>query len=142
MRLSKPKLWLARYDNFVYSDILVILHTYIGPFYLVKNVQEFLFGYPFSFKVASVIGYLLIPLAVGLAILLWKIWKDRLGSLFSRLYITIVEVSLLILLHFLIYWNFYEQRGHFLFFCLPAICKSKVIRNFSPPPYILQINKY
>ena len=86
--------------------ILVILHTFMGPFYLLKNALEFLLGYPLVFKVASVIGYLLLPLAIGLAIVLWQIWKDNLGSVFSRFYITIVEASLLIHLAFLFYWNF------------------------------------
>ena len=85
---------------------IAILHTFMGPWYLVKNVQEFLLGYPDTFIIASFLGYLLIPLTIGLGILLWRLWKDKLGNLFSRIYLSLVEVSLLIHITFLFYWNF------------------------------------
>jgi len=86
--------------------ILLLAHTYLGPMYLFKNVEQFLLGYPSIFKAATVIGYLLVPLTLGLGFLIWKIWQDKLGNLFSRTYLTLVEVSLLIHLPYLYYWNF------------------------------------
>ena len=87
--------------------ILHILHTFIVPWQILTNSQEFLFGYPSNFKVASLIGYLLIPLAIGLGLYIWKIWANRLGSLFTRFYLTLIEVSLLIHIAFLFYWSFF-----------------------------------
>jgi hypothetical protein len=87
--------------------ILLVVHTYFVPFQLLTNSQEFLFGYTSSYKVVSLLGYLLIPLAIGLGVYLGKIWKKRLGSLFSRIYLSLVEASLVIHLVFLFYWNFF-----------------------------------
>ena len=94
--------------HILFSTIIIlhILHTFFVPWQLFGNIQEFLLGYPVSFKIVSIMGYLLIPLIIGLGFYMWKIWNDRLGSLFARLYLTIVEVSLLIHLAFLFYWNF------------------------------------
>lgn len=86
--------------------ILHALHTYFVPFQILTKSQEFLFGYPDSFSLGSLIGYLLIPLGIGLGFLIWKIWKDRLGSILSRLYISLVEIALIIHLCYLSYWNF------------------------------------
>jgi len=94
--------------HILFSTIIVlhILHTFFVPVQLFANTQEFLLGYPDSFKIVSFMGYLLIPLTIGLGFYIWKIWNDRLGSLFARFYLTIVEASLLIHLAFLFYWNF------------------------------------
>ena len=86
--------------------ILFISHTILAPWLLFKNVQEFLFGYPDYFIIGSIMGYLLIPLSIGFGYFLWRMWKNRLGSLFSRFYLTIVEASLIIHILFLFYWNF------------------------------------
>jgi len=86
--------------------ILHIVHTYFVPYQLLWNSQEFLLGYTSSFKVVSLLGYLLIPLAIGLGVYIGKIWKKRLGSLFSRIYLSLVEVTILLHLVFLFYWNF------------------------------------
>jgi hypothetical protein len=74
--------------------------------YLFKNTGEFLFGYPSAFKYSTFIGYLLIPLTIGLGVLIWQIWQSKQGSVFSRIYLTLVEVSLVIHLGYLYYWNF------------------------------------
>ena len=86
--------------------ILVVIHTFIGPIYLLKSTQEFLFGYPFYFKVATVIGYLLFGLTIGLGLVLRKIWRERTGSIFSRCLISIVGFGVLMHLIYLFYWNF------------------------------------
>ena len=86
--------------------ILFVLHTIYGPWQLLKNGQEFLLGYPDSFRIVSTLGYLLIPLSLVLGFFIWKIWKKRLGSLFARIYLTLLETSLLLHLSFLFYWNF------------------------------------
>jgi hypothetical protein len=85
--------------------ILLLLHTFLGPMYLFNNIQQFLLGYPPVFKTAIILGYLLIPLILGLGYLIWKIWRNKLGNLFSRTYLTLVEVSLLIHVAYLYYWN-------------------------------------
>jgi CubicO group peptidase (beta-lactamase class C family) len=103
----RSKLLPVRF-HILFSTIIIlhILHTILVPWQLMKNIQEFLLGYPDSFKIVSLVGYLLIPLTIGLGFFIWKIWNDRLGSLFSRFYLSLVEVSLLIHLAFLFYWNF------------------------------------
>ena len=50
--------------------ILVLVQTFLGPMYLFKNVGDFLFGYPPVFKFSTYIGYLLIPLTIGLGVLI------------------------------------------------------------------------
>ncbi len=103
----KEKLLPARFHIlFSATIILFILHTILVPWQLLKNIQEFLLGYPDSFRIVSLLGYLLIPLGIGLGFFLWKIWSKGLGSLFARLYLTILEVTLLIHISFLFYWNF------------------------------------
>lgn len=86
--------------------LLHILHTIIVPWQILTNSGEFLFGYPSNFKIFSLMGYLLIPLVIGLGLYIWKIWATRLGSMFARIYLTLIEVSLLIHLAFLFYWSF------------------------------------
>jgi CubicO group peptidase (beta-lactamase class C family) len=104
----KSKLLPARFLVLFSAIILLLLiHTYFVPYQLITNVQDFLLGYPASFKLVSLLGYLLIPLVLGLGISMLKIWKNHLGSLFSRIYLSLVEVSLIIHLVFLHYWNFY-----------------------------------
>jgi hypothetical protein len=87
--------------------LLHMAHTYFVPIQLLWNSQEFLLGYTSSFKVVSLLGYLLIPLAIGLGVYIGKIWKKRLGSLFSRIYLSLIEASIVIHLVFLFYWNFF-----------------------------------
>lgn len=86
--------------------ILFILHTFLVPWQLLKNIQEFLLGYTDSFRILSFLGYLLVPLSIGLVFYVWKFWSKRSGSLFTRFYLTILDTALLIHLSFLIYWNF------------------------------------
>ena len=103
----KSKILPARF-LVLFSAVIILhmVHTYFVPFQLLWNSQEFLLGYTSSFKVVSLLGYLLIPLAIGLGVYLGKIWKKRLGSLFSRIYVSLVETSIVIHLVFLFYWNF------------------------------------
>ena len=85
---------------------LVLVHTFFGPMFLFNNIGDFLFGYPSVFKFSTFIGYLLIPLTIGLGVLIWQIWQGKSGSLFSRIYLTLVEVALVIHLGYLYYWSF------------------------------------
>lgn len=86
--------------------VLYVIHTYFVVYQLLTHSQEFLLGYTRTFKIVSLMGYLLIPLAIGFGVYLGISWKKRLGSLFSRVYLSMVEVSILIHLVFLYYWNF------------------------------------
>ncbi len=86
--------------------ILFLLHTVFVPWYFVKNIQEFLLGYPDSYRIVAALGYLMIPLGIGLGIFLFRLWRERRGSLFTRSYLTLLEISLWVHIAFLFYWNF------------------------------------
>ncbi len=86
--------------------ILFTLHTVFVPWYFVKNIQEFLLGYPDSYRIVAALGYLMIPLGIGLGIFLFRFWRERRGSLFTRSYLTLLEASLWVHIAFLFYWNF------------------------------------
>jgi hypothetical protein len=84
-----------------------MVHTYFVPVQILRNSQEFLFGYPKSFRIASLLGYLFFPLLLGLGWLNWKSWRNKNGSLLLRLYISLVEVSMIVHLGYMSYWNFF-----------------------------------
>jgi CubicO group peptidase (beta-lactamase class C family) len=87
--------------------VLFMVHTYFVPVQILRNSQEFLFGYPKSFRIASLLGYLFFPLLLGLGWLNWKSWRNKNGSLLLRLYISLVEVSMIVHLGYMSYWNFF-----------------------------------
>jgi len=98
-----PATFLVLFSSLI---ILHVVHSYFVLFQFLTNSQEFLLGFTASFRIVSLLGYLLIPLALGLGVYIVKIWKKQLGSLFSRVYVSLVEVSVLIHLVFLFYWDF------------------------------------
>ena len=103
---KSKKLPLNFHILFGATMILHVVYTNFVPWQILKNSQEFLFGYPDTFRLVSLLGYLMIPFLIGLGVLIWKFWKDRMGSLFSRLYLSLVEILLIIHLSYLYYWSF------------------------------------
>ncbi len=87
------------------SILIMILQTMLGPVYLVKNTSQFLFGYPQVFKASFLLGYLLIPLVMGLTYVIWQLWKKKQGRVILRVYLCLIEISLLIHLVYLFYWD-------------------------------------
>jgi len=105
--LRSKALPVSFYILFGITLVLLIIHTYFVPFQILKNSQEFLFGYPKSYRNVSLLGYLLFPLVIGLGWLNWKSWRNKNGSLLLRLYISLVEVSMIVHLAYMTYWNFF-----------------------------------
>lgn len=91
---------------FGFTILLHMVHTWFVPYQILTKSRDFLFGYPLSFSVPSALGYLLIPLTLWIGIQIVRFWRQKQGTLFSRLYLSLVELSLLVHLIFLFYWNF------------------------------------
>ncbi len=94
------------YDILGITTITFIVHTYLGPIKILRASDEFLFGYPGYFRIATILAYLLIPLTIALGFWLWKIWQARKGNLALRVYMTLIQVAIIIHLVYLYYWNF------------------------------------
>ena len=86
--------------------LLTIIHTVTGPIHLFKNTQDYLFGYPTSFEISAIVGYLLGLLNLWLAIECFQLWKKKQGSLLVRVYVSIVTFALFMHIVYLFYWKF------------------------------------
>jgi CubicO group peptidase (beta-lactamase class C family) len=89
----------------IISILIMMLQIKLGPLYLFKNTSEFLFGYPPIFKASFLLGYVLIPLSLGLGYSIWQLWKKKQGRLIVKIHLSFIEISLLIHLGYLFYWD-------------------------------------
>ncbi len=86
--------------------IFTIIHTLVGPIHLFKNLQTYLFGYPTSFKISIIIGYLICFMTVWLGFELAEIWKNKHSTMLTRVYVSMVTLALFIHIINLFYWKF------------------------------------
>lgn len=87
--------------------LLLLFHTYFVPLQILRQTQVFLIGYPSSFQLFSVLGYLLFPLVLLFGYIIWKSWVDKSGGIISRIYLSLIQLSLVLHICYLAYWNFF-----------------------------------
>ncbi len=111
-RRSRPEYWTGKLvpNKYMYASLLVAalyLAQFIGGFmYLARNVNEFYFGVPDTFRNTQLLTYFL-PVAV--TALLWctvQLWRERSGKVAFRVYYVLVTVASVIHLVFLYRWHF------------------------------------
>jgi CubicO group peptidase (beta-lactamase class C family) len=82
------------------------VHTAFGLVYALRNMNDFLTGYPLQFIIAKGFGYMMIPLWIGFSFFVGMAWKKAWGSGFGRIYLSLFAVAMLIHIIFLYYWDF------------------------------------
>lgn len=82
------------------------VHTIFGLVYALRNVADFLPGYPLQFIIAKGFGYMMIPLWIGFSLFVGIGWRKAWGSGFGRIYLSLFAVAMLIHIIFLYYWDF------------------------------------
>jgi CubicO group peptidase (beta-lactamase class C family) len=82
------------------------LQMYLGPMYLFQNANEFLFGIPLKFEISKVVGYLMVPLTVYFAAVVFRSWKSKEVSRLVNSWLSLIGICLLTHIGFLFYWNF------------------------------------
>ena len=103
----KDKLFPISYHTLLTNIVLIVLfHAAKGFFLLFRNTNEFLFGYPTIYQIATWLAYLLIPLGAAFIYKLWKVTMQGQGNRIGRLYGALLSVALVIHIGFLFYWNF------------------------------------
>ncbi|MEM7187694.1 MAG: serine hydrolase domain-containing protein, partial [Bacteroidota bacterium] len=86
--------------------LVFLVHTYLVPLQLLKNTQEFLFGFTASFETGKLLIYLMGALTLTLGYLTWQTWRKKQGSAFLRCYLSVVLFSITVHILYLGYWNF------------------------------------
>ena len=94
------------YSLLIVTLCLHLIHTIKVPWQIMTQSSQFLLGYPLSFKIFSILGYILIPLTFILGFYIWQIYSNKLRNLFTRIYLLLLELSIIIHLVFLFYWGF------------------------------------
>jgi CubicO group peptidase (beta-lactamase class C family) len=111
-RRWKPDYWkrglvpaVYLYPAFVVM-IMYIIQVIGGFFYFIRNLNNFYFGVPDSFRLVQQITYSFPLLLIILVVMAFRLWKNHEGVLAFRIYYSLVTISALIHFAFLYRWHF------------------------------------
>jgi CubicO group peptidase (beta-lactamase class C family) len=111
-RRSRPDYWSGKLVPNHYLSVgwlvaaLYLVHFLGGFMYLARNVSEFYFDVPDTFRYTQLLTY---SFPVAVAALVWcavRLWRARSGKVVFRLYYTLVSIAAVIHLAFLYRWHF------------------------------------
>jgi len=111
-RRSRPGYWAEKLapNSYLYVPlsvaILYFVHFLGGFMYLARNINEFYFGVPPTFRNVQLLSWLFPPIVIAFGILAVRIWVRKSGTVLFRIYYGLIFLCALAHLLFLYRWHF------------------------------------